>query len=400
MHQRRRITVRYYNLFFHPLAKTPGPLLARMSTIPSFYHACKGDRHVWIWQKFQIYGDTFRATPNQVLFNNTRTYADIHGYRAEIACSSFYTAWKRDKDDDTMINVTDTALHMRKRKLVQLIELLCEGSDPDTWSASRNMATWAVSSSREDMLQFLLNAIDPETKQPAFSKRNELEAETRSLLLAGTDTSSLTITALFFYLSQYPRVLAKATAEVRSVFSSADEIVLGTALSSCKYLRACIDETLRMSHPAPSELPRQILAGGAEIDGHTYPARTEVGCAAWSMGRDESMYGDVNKYRPERWIPSADPDWEAEVRALKKSFHPFSMGRMNCTGQRLAVLELMLVSARTIWATDFRLAPGFSNGEGSPGMGWGQRLRGVYVYKDAYLTLKDGPVLQFKPRAL
>ena len=35
-----------YNPFFHPLANIPGPFLARISVLPSFYHACKGDRHI------------------------------------------------------------------------------------------------------------------------------------------------------------------------------------------------------------------------------------------------------------------------------------------------------------------------------------------------------------------
>ena len=48
-----------YNLYLHPLARVPGPGFARISVWPSFYHACKGDRHVWIWQNFQLYGDTF-----------------------------------------------------------------------------------------------------------------------------------------------------------------------------------------------------------------------------------------------------------------------------------------------------------------------------------------------------
>jgi hypothetical protein len=50
------ITTIVYNLFFHPLAIVPGPFFARISSLPSFYHACKGDRHIWIWQSFQIYG--------------------------------------------------------------------------------------------------------------------------------------------------------------------------------------------------------------------------------------------------------------------------------------------------------------------------------------------------------
>lgn len=45
-----------YDVFFHPLANYPGPFVAKISKMPSFYHAVKGDRHIWIWQNHQIYG--------------------------------------------------------------------------------------------------------------------------------------------------------------------------------------------------------------------------------------------------------------------------------------------------------------------------------------------------------
>lgn len=45
-----------YNLFFSPLASVPGPFFAKVSGLPSYYHALRGDRHVWIWQCHQIYG--------------------------------------------------------------------------------------------------------------------------------------------------------------------------------------------------------------------------------------------------------------------------------------------------------------------------------------------------------
>ena len=49
------------NLFFHPLSDVPGPFLARISSLPSFYHASKGDRHLWIEANFKIYGTGVRA---------------------------------------------------------------------------------------------------------------------------------------------------------------------------------------------------------------------------------------------------------------------------------------------------------------------------------------------------
>jgi cytochrome P450 len=157
------IALAIYNLFFHPLAKTPGPLWARVSALPSFYHACKGDRHVWIWQNFQVYGDTFRAAPNLILFNNARAYTDIYGTRANISRSDFYSAWQRHPKDIHVMNQTPLEPHARERKLLNLafteqslkassplivkhvdrwVDLLCQSPDPEGWSTPRNMTEW------------------------------------------------------------------------------------------------------------------------------------------------------------------------------------------------------------------------------------------------------------------
>lgn len=109
-----------YNLFFHPLANIPGPFLARASGIPSWYHAYRGDRHIWLWQQFQIYGDKIRPEPNTVLFCDPEAYADIYGMKSNVRRSKFYTAWRRNSRDETTLNTVDVAEHARKRKLLNL----------------------------------------------------------------------------------------------------------------------------------------------------------------------------------------------------------------------------------------------------------------------------------------
>ncbi|KAF7595959.1 hypothetical protein BBP40_004105 [Aspergillus hancockii] len=46
-----------YNLYFSLLAKYPGPLFARVSSIPDSYWSLTGDRHMWIARNHEIYGD-------------------------------------------------------------------------------------------------------------------------------------------------------------------------------------------------------------------------------------------------------------------------------------------------------------------------------------------------------
>lgn len=62
-------------------------------------------------------------------------------------------------------------------------------------------------------------------------------------------TTATAISATFFYLSCNPKAYAALASEIRSTFASDGDISMGPKLNSCKYLRSCIDEAMRMSPP-------------------------------------------------------------------------------------------------------------------------------------------------------
>jgi cytochrome P450 len=179
---------------------------------------------------------------------------------------------------------------------------------------------------REDMLHFLCSAKDPDTGKPAFGLR-DLLAEANLLIVAGSDTTSITISSLFFYLTHDRRAYLKLVKEVRDVFTCLEDIVYGSKLlTDCKYLRACIDETLRLSPAGPIELPREVLPGGTTIGGEHYPAEFIVCIPHWAMGRNEEHYGDAYTFRPERWIVLSELESfnaEDDVRKLRRGLHTF-----------------------------------------------------------------------------
>jgi cytochrome P450 len=261
----------------------------------------------------------------------------------------------------------------------------------------REQRTGISSKARQDMFHFIYNAKDGETGEPAF-RDERLVAECRLLVIAGSDSTSVTLSGLFFYLSRYTAVLDKLRREITNIFDTADEIVPGPKLSSCKYLKAAIDEAMRMSPPGLSELPRQVLPGGAEIDGEFHPENTIVGTAAWCDGFNDEVYGDAAVYRPERWLVG-DTNPAEEVARIKANFHPFSIGPRNCAGTNFALEELMLVVAKTVHRFDFRLTSEWAK---SAGLRHSRMIGGKEVaqfqLRDAYITVRDGPISQFRRR--
>jgi hypothetical protein len=45
-----------YRLYYHPLAKFPGPFWAKLSTFPAWWHSKNQDRHLWHLSLQEQYG--------------------------------------------------------------------------------------------------------------------------------------------------------------------------------------------------------------------------------------------------------------------------------------------------------------------------------------------------------
>jgi cytochrome P450 len=128
---------------------------------------------------------------------------------------------------------------------------------------------------RKDLFHYLFNAKDKSGN--AGYTTDELNAEANLLIIAGSDTTATTLVGFWFYLIRYPRVYTKLVEEIRTTFESADDIRIGTKLSSCLYLHACIDEALRLTPAGVGELAREVLPGGLNIEGFQVPEGTHVG---------------------------------------------------------------------------------------------------------------------------
>ncbi|RFU80507.1 cytochrome p450 [Trichoderma arundinaceum] len=247
----------------------------------------------------------------------------------------------------------------------------------------------ATKTSSKDIFSFLQQCKDPETGKELTTA--ELSTETATFIVAGADTSSTSMAAVSHYLTGSSSSYRRAAEEVRRVFSSSEEICMGAKLNSCAYLRACIDESLRLSPPGGSPLWREVETGGAIIDGNFIPENCEVGVGIYSIHHSSVYYPDPFSYEPERWYrPEASKLMREESSRLP--YMPFSVGPRSCIGKPLAIAQIMIVFARLLWDFDFRRA--------DSELGWEEHdmKPTEYALKDHLTAWKEGPVLRFKPR--
>ena len=214
----------------------------------------------------------------------------------------------------------------------------------------------------------------------------------------GADTIATALAASFFYLTHYPTTLAKLNEEVRNAFSSPEEICLGPSLSSCRYLTAVIDEAMRLSPSVGGLLPREILPGGLEIDGHHFPAGTVIGTPHYAIHHNDAYYPQPFAFNPSRWIESADETSNASVKLAQSAFCPFSIGPRGCVGKTMAYAEMKILIAKVTWLYDMRLKQDSTLGEGHPALGRGRARKDEFQLYDWFAARVDGPMIQFRRR--
>ncbi|KAH7035828.1 cytochrome P450 [Microdochium trichocladiopsis] len=170
------------------------------------------------------------------------------------------------------------------------------------------------------------------------------------LIIAGSETTATALSAATYFLGSSPDALHRITEEIRSSFSSEDEINL-LSVQRLEFMQAVINETLRLYPPVPTSIPRIIQPGGDSICGRYVPEGTTVGIWQWALYHNPNTFTDPETFQPDRWLQDSSMPDEA-----RKTFQPFHVGPRNCIGKNLAYAEMRLILARILWSFDLRLA--------------------------------------------
>jgi cytochrome P450 len=197
----------------------------------------------------------------------------------------------------------------------------------------------------EDLLSLMLEARDEDGS--GFSDA-ELRDQVMTLLFAGHDTTTSTVSFLFYELARAPHELEKLYEEQDEVLgerapSAAD---LATGLPR---LEMAVDETLRLYPPAWVGPRRSIEP--FEFAGVNVPGNVFVNYCSWASHHLPEVFPNPEAFVPERFSP------ENRASLPKGAYVPFGGGSRTCIGMRFGQMEVKAIAATILRRFRLELVP-------------------------------------------
>lgn len=174
----------------------------------------------------------------------------------------------------------------------------------------------------------------------------ELVAESTNMVNAAGENTEIATSNTIWYIASHYRVIAKLREELDPVFDQA--IPSYDRIKNLPYLRACIDESLRLRPSINGGLPR-VVSDGMLVDGQWLEAGTTVSVSTHTIHRDtEIFHDDPEQYIPERWL-------REDASKMQRGFLAFSQGGRACIGRNIAYFEMSLVISLLFHRYDLEL---------------------------------------------
>jgi cytochrome P450 len=199
---------------------------------------------------------------------------------------------------------------------------------------------------RQDILSLLVGARGEGGE--AFTDR-EVRDQVMTLMFAGHDTSTSTVTFMLHELSRHPEALAKLHEEQDRVLGGEPPTV-DQLEREMPYLDMVVDEVLRLYPPAwigPRRAVREFGFGGC-----TVPKGAYVNYCSWASHRIPEVFPDPEAFVPERFTR------ERKAALPRGAYVPFGGGSRICIGKRFGQTEVKLVATMLLARLRLDALPG------------------------------------------
>jgi cytochrome P450 len=201
-------------------------------------------------------------------------------------------------------------------------------------------------SGKSDILSLLLSVEDEAGE--GFSDK-EVRDQVMTLMFAGHDTSTSTLTFMMYELARHPDVLGRLQKEQDSVLGN-ELPTIDQLEREMPYLHMVLDEVLRLYPPAwigPRRAVRDF-----EFGGHSVPRGAYVNYSSWASHRIPEVFPEPEAFIPERFTP------ERKAALPRGAYVPFGAGQRICIGKRFGQTEVKLVATMLLQRLRLAAMPG------------------------------------------
>jgi cytochrome P450 len=200
----------------------------------------------------------------------------------------------------------------------------------------------------EDVLSLLLDAHDEDGS--ALSDR-QVRDEVMTLLFAGHDTTTSTVSFMFYELAHHPEIAQRLAAEQRERLRGEPPTAEQLMGGELPQLEMVLEETLRMYPPAWIGPRRSVEP--FEFEGVKVPGSAYVNYCSWASHRLPDVWRDPERFDPERFAPGA------REAIPKGAYVPFGGGSRTCIGMRFGQLEVRTIATLILSRFELELPGGF-----------------------------------------
>lgn len=197
----------------------------------------------------------------------------------------------------------------------------------------------------DDLMARLVRASDPETGRSLSDQ--DIADNVIAFLMAGYDTTALSLAWALYLIAQSPEWEAQILAEVEQV--AGRDPVTAEHVEKLAVVQQVYNETLRL-YPTAPVIVRDIVED-LEFDGITIPAGTIGIIPIYAIHRHRRLWKDPDRFDPGRFATDEKPN--------RYQFLPFGAGPRICIGAAFAIIEATIMLATFVRAARFELMPDF-----------------------------------------